>query len=54
MVIPREAGLVRLYVQLQQDLVNSNGGLKHYERDATEDICKERTRKILEPFTLDF
>ncbi|GAA6038259.1 hypothetical protein JCM8097_003909 [Rhodosporidiobolus ruineniae] len=53
MVIPREAGLVRLYVQLQAE-TGPDGKQKHYGRDASEDICKERARKIFEPFKLEF
>ncbi|GAA5903543.1 hypothetical protein JCM8208_003620 [Rhodotorula glutinis] len=53
MVIPREAGLVRLYVQLQAE-AGPDGKQKHYGRDASEDICKSRARKIFEPFKLEF
>ncbi|GAA6062229.1 hypothetical protein JCM10212_000808 [Sporobolomyces blumeae] len=53
MVIPRESGLVRLYVQLQAE-AGPDGKQKHYGRDATEDICKDRARKIFEPFKLEF
>ncbi|GAA5892395.1 hypothetical protein JCM6882_003659 [Rhodosporidiobolus microsporus] len=53
MVIPREEGLVRLYVQLQAE-AGPDGKQKHYGRDASEDICKERARKIFEPFKLEF
>lgn len=53
MVIPREAGLVRLYVQLQAE-AGPDGKQKHYGRDASEDICKERARKIFSPFQLEF
>ncbi|GAA5935296.1 hypothetical protein JCM1841_006699 [Sporobolomyces salmonicolor] len=53
MVIPREAGLVRLYVQLQAE-AGPDGKQKHYGRDATEEVCKERARKIFEPFQLEF
>lgn len=53
MVIPREDGLVRLYVQLQAE-AGPDGKQKHYGRDASEDICKERARKIFEPFKLEF
>jgi len=53
MVIPREAGLVRLYVQLQAE-AGPDGKQKHYGRDASEDVCKERARKIFKPFKLEF
>jgi len=53
MVIPREDGLVRLYVQLQAE-AGPDGKQKHYGRDASEDVCKERARKIFEPFKLEF
>ncbi|TNY22819.1 phenol 2-monooxygenase [Rhodotorula diobovata] len=53
MVIPREEGLVRLYVQLQAE-AGPDGKQKHYGRDASEDICKARARKIFEPFKLEF
>lgn len=58
MVIPREKAatgepLVRLYVQLQAE-AGPDGKQKHYGRDATEDICKERARKIFEPYKLEF
>ena len=53
MVIPREAGLVRLYVQLQAE-AGPDGKQKHYGRDASEDVCKERARKIFSPFKLEF
>ncbi|SDA03041.1 BZ3500_MvSof-1268-A1-R1_Chr11-1g03273 [Microbotryum saponariae] len=50
MVIPRENGLVRLYVQLQEE-----GTGKHYERNAaTEDICKARAAKIFEPYKIEW
>lgn len=52
MVIPREAGLCRLYVQLQADTVGADGAT-HYGRDATQEICIERAKKIFEPFTLE-
>ncbi|KAM0748654.1 phenol 2-monooxygenase [Meredithblackwellia eburnea MCA 4105] len=52
MVIPRENGLVRLYVQLQQD-EKEGGNVKHYGRDATQDICIARAKKIFEPFQLE-
>ncbi|ORY84725.1 phenol 2-monooxygenase [Leucosporidium creatinivorum] len=54
MVIPREAGLCRLYVQLQQDTAE-DGIQKHFDRaTATEEICKTRAQKILSPFKLEF
>ncbi|GJN93539.1 hypothetical protein Rhopal_006596-T1 [Rhodotorula paludigena] len=58
MVIPRENAptgqpLVRLYVQLQSD-AGPDGKQQHYGRDASEDICKERARKIFAPFKLEF
>ncbi|KAJ3337329.1 hypothetical protein HDU93_001234 [Gonapodya sp. JEL0774] len=53
MVIPREAGLVRLYVQLQQEL-GPDGKQKHFGRDADEAVCKARAQKIFEPFKLEF
>ncbi|GAA5973223.1 hypothetical protein JCM11641_006331 [Rhodosporidiobolus odoratus] len=53
MVIPREDGLVRLYVQLQAE-AGPDGKQKHYGRDASEDVCKARARKIFEPFQLEF
>jgi hypothetical protein len=43
----------RLYVQLQAEQ-GPDGKQKHYGRDASEDICKERARKIFEPFKLEF
>lgn len=54
MVIPREAGLCRLYVQLQQDTAE-DGEQKHFDRaTATEEICKARAQKIFSPFKLEF
>ncbi|KXS17858.1 phenol 2-monooxygenase [Gonapodya prolifera JEL478] len=53
MVIPRESGLVRLYVQLQESL-GPDGKQKHYGRDAGEEICKARAQKIFEPYKLEF
>ncbi|KAK4050697.1 hypothetical protein OIV83_003423 [Microbotryomycetes sp. JL201] len=54
MVIPREAGLVRLYVQLQED-APEGAAQKHVDRAAaTEEICKVRARKIFHPFKLEF
>lgn len=58
MVIPRENGpngepLVRLYVQLQAE-AGPDGKQKHYGRDASEDVCKERARKIFSPYKLEF
>ncbi|SGZ32377.1 BQ5605_C040g11865 [Microbotryum silenes-dioicae] len=50
MVIPRENGLVRLYVQLQEE-----GTGKHYDRTAaTEDICKARAAKIFQPYKIEW
>lgn len=55
MVIPREAGLVRLYVQLQEDAAEEGAAQKHYDRAAaTEDICKARAAKIFAPYKLEF
>lgn len=58
MVIPRENApngepLVRLYVQLQAE-AGPDGKQKHYGRDASEDVCKERARKIFSPYKLEF
>ncbi|KAJ7701168.1 phenol 2-monooxygenase [Mycena rosella] len=51
MVIPREADLVRFYVQLQ---ISKDGTVASIARDqATQDICIARAQKILEPFELE-
>ncbi|KAI5477274.1 phenol 2-monooxygenase [Pseudohyphozyma bogoriensis] len=52
MVIPRENGLCRLYVQLQAD-AKGEAGKTHYGRDATQDICIARAKKIFEPYQLE-
>ncbi|KAJ7502456.1 phenol 2-monooxygenase [Mycena galericulata] len=52
MIIPREAGLVRFYVQLQ---TSEGGKVVSIARDkATLDICVARAKKIFEPFELEF
>ncbi|KAF7305795.1 Phenol 2-monooxygenase [Mycena chlorophos] len=52
MIIPREAGLVRFYVQLQ---TTNDGKVVSIARDkATQDICIARAKKIFEPFDLEF
>ncbi|KAJ7213021.1 phenol 2-monooxygenase [Mycena pura] len=52
MIIPREANLVRFYVQLQ---ISEGGKVVSVARDkATQDICIERAKKIFEPFELEF
>lgn len=45
MVIPREAGLVRFYVQLQSGADRSK---------QTQDICINTAKKIFEPYELEF
>ena len=68
MVIPREKGLVRLYVQLKADESDVSAGAgtdkdgettaakaTHVERSkATQEICMARARKIFAPFTFEF
>lgn len=52
MVIPRESGLCRFYVQLQK---SENGDATHVERSmATEAFCMERAKAIFAPFDLEF
>ncbi|KAJ7049750.1 phenol 2-monooxygenase [Mycena amicta] len=52
MIIPREANLVRFYVQLQ---TTDGGKIVSIARDkATQDICIARAKKIFEPFDLEF
>ncbi|KAJ7602434.1 phenol 2-monooxygenase [Roridomyces roridus] len=52
MIIPREANLVRFYVQLQ---TSEGGKVVSIARDkATQDICIARAKKIFEPFNLEF
>ncbi|KAJ7122061.1 phenol 2-monooxygenase [Mycena crocata] len=52
MIIPREANLVRFYVQLQK---TEGGKVVSIARDkATQDICIARAKKIFEPFELEF
>ncbi|KAJ7782495.1 phenol 2-monooxygenase [Mycena maculata] len=52
MIIPREANLVRFYVQLQ---TSKDGKVVSIARDqATQDICIARAKKIFEPFELEF
>ncbi|KAJ7467058.1 phenol 2-monooxygenase [Mycena latifolia] len=52
MIIPREANLVRFYVQLQ---TSEGGKVVSIARDkATQDICIARAKKIFEPFELEF
>ncbi|KAK7031527.1 phenol 2-monooxygenase [Favolaschia claudopus] len=52
MIIPREANLVRFYVQLQS---TEGGQIVSITRDkATLDICIARAKKIFEPFELEF
>ncbi|KAJ7678679.1 phenol 2-monooxygenase [Mycena rosella] len=52
MIIPREANLVRFYVQLQ---TSEDGKVVSIARDqATQDICIARAKKIFEPFELEF
>ncbi|KAJ7092090.1 phenol 2-monooxygenase [Mycena belliarum] len=52
MIIPREANLVRFYVQLQ---TTDGGKVVSIARDkATQDICIARAKKIFEPFELEF
>jgi hypothetical protein len=52
MIIPREANLVRFYVQLQ---TTEGGQVVSIARDkATQDICIARAKKIFEPFELEF
>ncbi|KAF7315925.1 Phenol 2-monooxygenase [Mycena indigotica] len=52
MIIPREANLVRFYVQLQ---TTDNGKIVSIARDkATQDICIARAKKIFEPYDLEF
>ncbi|KAL8292681.1 hypothetical protein RQP46_001293 [Phenoliferia psychrophenolica] len=53
MVIPRENGLCRLYVQLKAEETEKDGAATHYGRDATQEICIMRAKKILEPFELE-
>ncbi|CAK5281204.1 unnamed protein product [Mycena citricolor] len=53
MVIPRESGLVRFYVQLQT--TEPDGTVHSIARDqGTQDICIARAKKIFEPFKLEF
>ncbi|KAF7376641.1 Phenol 2-monooxygenase [Mycena sanguinolenta] len=52
MIIPREANLVRFYVQLQ---MTEGGKVVSIERDkATQDIVIARAKKIFQPFDLEF
>ncbi|KAJ7680981.1 phenol 2-monooxygenase [Mycena polygramma] len=52
MIIPREANLVRFYVQLQ---TTDGDKVVSIARDkATQDICIARAKKIFEPFDLEF
>jgi 2-polyprenyl-6-methoxyphenol hydroxylase-like FAD-dependent oxidoreductase len=52
MIIPREANLVRFYVQLQ---TTEGDKVVSIARDkATQDICIARAKKIFEPFDLEF
>ena len=49
MVIPREKGLVRLYIQLNKV---KNGGKDIERSDITPDMILESAKKIMSPYQL--